>query len=85
LWLIKKHVPELLRFTHYGSKYVDSSCFYSISESINANAYEEIRQILVGAVKQIRQVLKSENSYGEIPFFFTSALDTMEVSHENSE
>lgn len=82
--IIKKHISEMVRFSNYGSQYTNDSSFYSLSESVNPEAYEEILSTLSTAVKKIREIIRKEESVGDIPFFFTSILDTIDVSEDHN-
>lgn len=77
--IAKQNLPELLRFTYSKGKYVDRSIFLSISESVNKKAYDEIWSILKEASLKVADIVGSEKSVGEIPFFYTCVLDTMDV------
>lgn len=77
--LVKKHIPELVRFVGAGSCFVDKTVFSSISESITKEVYDEIWKINSEARKKIRELIYSKESSGNIPFFFVQVLDTMEA------
>lgn len=81
----KKHIPELLRFTHHRGRYVSKTIFKNLSESINQKAYEEIWKIQAEANEKICELITKKESLGEVPFFFTCILDTMDIPghHEN--
>lgn len=76
----KKHIPELIRFTQFGSALVKGAIFRNISESINGEAYNSIRAILEEAILKVTHILQSNESNGSVPFFMTVILDTMEAS-----
>ena len=42
-------------------------------------AYDEIRRIQMDANIKIARIVSRKENVGEIPFFFTCVLDTMEV------
>jgi hypothetical protein len=80
----KKHIPELLRYTFVKGKWVDKTIFQNWSESISPEAYAKIYDIIVEANQKIGGVLSGPNSIGEIPFFYTCLLDTMNVGQRDS-
>jgi hypothetical protein len=77
--IYRRHINELVRFTKFGSKYVDGSLFINYSESVSPAAYGQVKGVLVKAMQEVRAILSKKENYGEVPFFMTSILDTMEV------
>ncbi len=82
LSIAKKHLTELLRFTYNTGKYVDRSIFLSGSESITKEAYDEIWEIIVNSSKKIGEILNNKDNLGEIPFFYNTILNTMDVDDQ---
>jgi hypothetical protein len=76
----KKHIPELLRFTGRQSRFVSekSNIFKNWSESVTPEAYQKLLTIQREATDKICQVLLDKSNMGEVPFFFTCILDTLE-------
>ncbi len=52
--------------------------FVNMSDSLNPEAYEQIRRILSKTDKKLRKILSSRESKGTIPFFFLGAMDTLD-------
>ncbi|MBF0299648.1 MAG: hypothetical protein HQK51_13060 [Oligoflexia bacterium] len=76
---ILKHIPELLRFCKYGSKYTESKITVNFTESVNAESYKKIAIIMAEAYERVRKIADDESSNGEIPLFLTCILDTIEA------
>ncbi|MBF0300606.1 MAG: hypothetical protein HQK51_17970, partial [Oligoflexia bacterium] len=83
--LVKKYIPELLRFAGSGSKCVDKKILRSVSESITKEVYDEIWQIENEAVKKIHNLVNRKESIGEVPFFYICILDTIEAPGRSSD
>jgi hypothetical protein len=77
--IYRRHINELIRFTKFGSKYVEGSLFVNYSESISPAAYAQVKNVMIKAMNDIRHILSKKENYGEVPFFMTNILDTMEV------
>ena len=53
--------------------------FNNTSDSITAEAYERIRRIQAASYKKICKVLAEDQSKGTIPFFYISAIDSLDL------
>ncbi len=76
------HLPELLKFYKANEIPQGKNLFYSLSESLNADAIQKIKQIQKEAVLKIHQVMNDDQSYGTIPYFTLNICDTLEMSNQ---
>jgi hypothetical protein len=53
--------------------------FVSQSSSVNKEAYKEIRKIYKKAVQRVSEIVNNPQSFGPIPTFVLSAVDTMDT------
>jgi hypothetical protein len=77
--LILKHIPELLRYTKTDSRYVKKTMMKNISESVSVEVYNECWKIQAEAGDKIAKLINQEESNGNVPFFFTYFMNTLEA------
>ncbi len=53
--------------------------YVNCSDSVSAEAYEEICKLQKKTLKKIREILSQDSSKGELPFFLLCAIDTMDL------
>ena len=82
LELLKKHLPELVKFYKVENVEKGKNVLYSQSESINEDGINKIRDISRKAAKEIYQVLNSPYFSGEIPFFSVVLGDTLTLESD---
>jgi hypothetical protein len=50
--------------------------FYSLSESMTAEAIQEIKNVQRDAVKKIHAIMNDKDNFGEIPYFTINLAET---------
>ncbi len=77
LMVIKRHLPELIKF--YKPEELDrgQNLFYTLSESLSAEGIKRIKDIQREAVKKTYEIMSSEEFAGEVPYFTIQACDTL--------
>jgi len=80
--IVKKHLPELMKFYKVENIERGSNVLYSLSETINKDGVNKIREISRNAAKEVYRVLNSPYYEGEIPFFSIILGDTLAVESE---
>lgn len=73
----KDFLPEMLRFFKPEKAEEGKNLFYTLSESLNDEAIQQIKNIQREAVKNIHKIMSDEQNQGEIPYFAVTLLDTM--------
>ncbi len=53
--------------------------FVNMSDSLTPEAYDQIRRLLSKTDKKVRKIMASDESKGEIPFFYLGAMDTLDI------
>ncbi|MFZ8934905.1 MAG: hypothetical protein ACO20H_01585 [Bacteriovoracaceae bacterium] len=75
--VLVRNIPELLKF--YKTHEIDKgqNFLFSMSESLNFEAIQKIKDIQKDALKKIYNIVNSPYYEGEIPFFLVSCQDTL--------
>lgn len=72
-----KHLPELVKFYKPSQLELKRNMFYSLSETINEEGIQKIKEIQKEAVKKTYQIMQSPFYEGTIPYFSVQICDTL--------
>lgn len=72
-----KHLPELVKFYKPNQIELTRNMFYSLSETLNEDGIQKIKEIQKEAVKKTYQIMQSPFYEGEIPYFTVQVCDTL--------
>lgn len=79
LQLAKKHLPDLTRFYKPEELVKGLNIFYTLSESVNEDGINKIKEIQKLAVKEIHAILSDSKYAGTIPYFTINLADTLKL------
>ncbi|MGB0453938.1 MAG: hypothetical protein ACPGJV_09505 [Bacteriovoracaceae bacterium] len=71
------HLPELVKLYKPNQVELKKNLFYSLSESVNEEGIQKIKEIEKEAIQKIYNVMISPFYEGEIPYFTLTLSDTM--------
>lgn len=77
-----KHLARLTSFYKPENVGLGENLFYSLSESLNAEGIQKVKQIEKEAIQKIYQVMINEKFEGEIPYFSLLLSDTMTIESD---
>lgn len=77
LMVIKKHLPELVKFYRPEELERGLNLFYTLSESLNEEGIKLIKDIQREAVKKTYEIMSSTQYQGELPYFTVQMCDTL--------
>jgi hypothetical protein len=83
LELMADHLPELVKFFKPEEVNLGKNVCYSISESLNQDAIDQILKIQTEAVKKIHQIMQDEQNHGIYPYFSINLSDTLLIKQIN--
>ncbi|HXH76623.1 MAG TPA: hypothetical protein VNJ08_16750 [Bacteriovoracaceae bacterium] len=77
LQIAADHLPALVKFYKPQSMAEGRNTFFSMSESLNAEAISKIKLLQKECVKNIHAVMNDEQSLGPVPYFTINLAETM--------
>lgn len=85
LEIVKEHLPELVKFYRPEDLNKGQNLFYSLSEGLNFEGIQRIKEIQKDAVKKTFQILKSPFYEGNIPYFCVQLCEVMSAPKREKE
>lgn len=77
------HIPALVKFYKPHLVSEGQNLFYTMSESLNEEGIQKVKEIQKEAIKKIYNIMKSPFYEGTIPFFTLDMCDTMTMGKAN--
>jgi hypothetical protein len=74
------HLPEMMKFYKPNQISQGKNLFYTLSESINEEGVQKIKEVQKEAVKKVFDIMRSPFYEGKIPYFTVQVCDTL--SHD---
>lgn len=74
------HLSELVRFYKPTEVSKGNNIFYTLSETLNEEGIQKIKEIQKEAVKKIFEVMNENEFAGEIPYFSLNLADTFDLT-----
>ncbi len=75
-----EHLPEMMKFYKPEQVSAGQNLFYTLSETLNEEGIQKIKEVQKIAVKKVFDIMRSPFYEGKIPYFTVQVCDTL--SHE---
>ncbi|MBY0516829.1 MAG: hypothetical protein K2P81_07980 [Bacteriovoracaceae bacterium] len=84
LKVASSHLPELVKFYRPEDVSRGLNLMYSLSESLNEEAIQKIKNIQREAVKATHEIMKSAESNGSIPYFTLNICESFSTENQGT-
>ncbi|MCR9206208.1 MAG: hypothetical protein NXH75_16620 [Halobacteriovoraceae bacterium] len=84
LGIAAAHLTQLVKFYKPHELDKGRNLFYTLSESLNEEAIQKIKDIERNAMKEIYQIMEDENSFGETPYFSLLVSDELTLKQREA-
>lgn len=78
------HLPQLVKFYKPHELDKGRNLFYTLSESLNEEAIQKIKDIERKAMKEIYQIMEDVDSFGDIPYFTLLVSDELTLKQREA-
>lgn len=85
LQIAKEHLPNLVSFYEPEQVHKGENIFYSLSESVNHQGIQKIKDILRSAASEVHEIMSDTQYQGDIPFFSIVLADSLKHTPESQE